>query len=95
MRPGGEVYSSPAIGVNGLLYIGSYDGYIYAIGSEVSTKLTADFTATPMSGSYPLTVQFIDRSVGEVTSWKWDFGDGATASTQNPSYTYNSTGNIL
>ena len=89
---GGEVYSSPAIGANGLLYIGSYDGYVYAIGSEVSTKLTADFTATPMSGSYPLTVQFIDRSVGEVTSWKWDFGDGATASTQNPSYTYNSAG---
>ena len=36
-------------------------------------------------------IMFIDESYdpdGEVVSWKWDFGDGATSSQQSPSHTY-------
>jgi Zn-dependent metalloprotease len=38
------------------------------------------------------TVQFTDKSSSSPTSWAWDFGDGATATTQNPSHTYASAG---
>src|SRR3990167_266909 len=87
-----EVNSSPGIGSNGLLYIGSSDGYLYAIGTKTTTALTADFSATPTTGDVPLTVQFTDQSVGEISTWQWDFGDGNTDSTQNPSHIYNTSG---
>ncbi len=38
------------------------------------------------------TVQFTDRSTGQVTSWAWDFGDGATSDAQNPSHLYANPG---
>jgi PKD repeat protein len=52
------------------------------------------FSATPLIGIAPLTVQFTDQSVGNVTGWAWDFNnDGTTDSTeQNPVYTYNDSG---
>jgi PKD repeat protein len=54
----------------------------------------ADFTATPLTGTAPLTVQFTDTSENYPTSWSWDFGDGdSTNSTQqNPVHTYASAG---
>ena len=33
-------------------------------------------------------VAFKDLSVGKVTSWKWDFGDGETSTDQNPIHAY-------
>ena len=56
----------------------------------------ANFSATPLSGCIPLTVQFTDLSIASgssITAWLWDFGDGNTGSTQNPSHTYTSAGN--
>ncbi|WP_197515679.1 PKD domain-containing protein [Arthrobacter sp. U41] len=50
------------------------------------------FTATPTSGTVPLTVNFTDTSTGSPTSWAWDFGDGGTATTQNPAHTYSIAG---
>ncbi|NNF01081.1 MAG: PKD domain-containing protein, partial [Bacteroidia bacterium] len=41
-------------------------------------------------------VQFIDSSYvpfGIITNWSWTFGDGNTASVQNPVHTYNAAGN--
>ena len=54
----------------------------------------ANFTADPMSGAYPLTVEFTDQSTGNITSWFWDFGDGSTSTSteQNPIYIYNNAG---
>lgn len=57
----------------------------------VVTGPTADFSATPVSGQDPLTVNFTDKSApgtSDITSWVWDFGDGATGNTQNPTHTY-------
>lgn len=34
------------------------------------------------------TVCFQDKTYGQVTSWKWDFGDGTTSNEQNPVHTY-------
>jgi PGF-pre-PGF domain-containing protein len=53
---------------------------------------TADFTASPVSGTEPLAVQFTDASTGTITSYSWDFGDGATSALQDPSHTYSSAG---
>jgi hypothetical protein len=33
-------------------------------------------------------VSFKDLSVGKITSWKWDFGDGETSTEQNPVHVY-------
>jgi hypothetical protein len=33
-------------------------------------------------------VQFKDLSYGNITSWKWDFGDGSTSTEQNPTHKY-------
>jgi cell division septation protein DedD len=45
-RTGGFIFSSPAV-VNGVLYIGSYDGYIYALGALPAQTTTLIPTATP------------------------------------------------
>ncbi|MCO6444078.1 MAG: PKD domain-containing protein, partial [Anaerolineae bacterium] len=35
-----------------------------------------------------LDVQFTDLSTGQIDTWQWDFGDGATSTDQNPAHTY-------
>ena len=37
-------------------------------------------------------VAFKDLSVGKITSWHWDFGDGETSTEQNPIHTYKDPG---
>lgn len=54
----------------------------------LSFAQTANFTASVTSGCSPLVVNFQDQSTGNPTSWFWDFGNGATATLQNPSTTY-------
>jgi PKD repeat protein len=57
--------------------------------------IVADFTATPTTGTAPLTVSFTDATTGTTPfTYAWDFNnDGTVDSTgQNPSYTYNSIG---
>jgi PKD repeat protein len=55
---------------------------------------TASFSATPISGTAPLTVTFSDTSTGEVTSRSWDFGNGDTSIDPIPPVTsrYDSAG---
>jgi PGF-pre-PGF domain-containing protein len=53
----------------------------------------AAFTAGPLSGTAPLAVTFIDLSTGSPDSWSWDFGDGETSTSQNPSHVYGNAGN--
>jgi len=54
----------------------------------------ADFSGSPTSGPYPLTVNFTDLSSNGPTSWSWSFPGGTPSSStaQNPSVTYNSAG---
>lgn len=44
------------------------------------TPAVADFYATPTNCYVPCTVTFADQSVGVVTGWEWDFGDGSAPS---------------
>ncbi|WFN34320.1 DUF3344 domain-containing protein [Methanogenium sp. S4BF] len=70
---------------------------MYAMGTilvvEYRDVIIADFTATPMCGIPPLTVQFTDQSLG-ATSWAWDFDNDGTIdeTTQNPSHVYATSG---
>ena len=57
-----------------------------------SSAPVANFTVSPSSGVAPLAVAFSDTSSNGPTSWAWDFGDGATTTTQNPSHTYSAAG---
>lgn len=52
----------------------------------------SSFSATPTSGTAPLDVSFTEQSTGEVTSWRWDFGDGASSELRNPSHQYQRLG---
>ncbi|MHC4586291.1 MAG: S8 family peptidase, partial [Planctomycetota bacterium] len=52
----------------------------------------AEFTGGPTTGLINTTVQFTDQSIGNITSWSWDFGDGGTSSDSKPSNTYSSEG---
>jgi PKD repeat protein len=62
-------------------------GYIaVGVGAE------AAFSADPTTGIAGMTVDFTDESTGGVTSWEWDFGDGASATTQDPSHQYDDPG---
>ncbi len=64
--------------------------YVTGKGSSPS----AEFTATPITGTVPLQVQFNDQSTNNPTSWAWDFNnDGIIDSTaQNPTHTYTQPG---
>ncbi len=53
---------------------------------------TAAFSGTPVSGDYPLTVQFTDQSSGSPTSWDWSFGDGGISTAQSPGHVYTAAG---
>lgn len=72
------------------LFIGtSTDG----VGNQIWQKtVTADFSATPLSGRPPLAVSFSNASAGDVTSTQWDFGDGQSSAAANPAHTYGQAG---
>jgi gliding motility-associated-like protein len=52
----------------------------------------AGFTANPERATIinPV-ISFTDNST-ETTQWRWDFGDGGTSNSENPSHTYNAVG---
>jgi PKD repeat protein len=59
----------------------------------VMSPVIAGFSQIKSSGMVPLTVNFIDQSQGDITAWKWDFGDGSLPSYEkNPSHTYSKSG---
>jgi PKD repeat protein len=55
-------------------------------------KPVAAFSASRTLDVAPATISFTDESTGAVTSWSWDFGDGATSLIRRPSHTYTQGG---
>ncbi len=49
-------------------------------------------TAAFDTASTGFTMNFTDLSTAPVNSWLWDFGDGGTSTSQNPSHTFGSNG---
>lgn len=52
----------------------------------------AAFIASLTSGVPGVEVAFTDQSTGEITAWAWEFGDGGTSTSQNPTHTYAAEG---
>jgi PKD repeat protein len=72
---------------------GQDEGVAVALKAAVTAVTpVADFTGTPLSGAYTLSVAFTDSSTNTPTSWAWTFGDGGTSSSQNPSHSYTAAG---
>lgn len=56
---------------------------------------TASFMFSPSEPMVGVDVQFTDESTdpeGKLTSWLWNFGDGYTSTTRNPTHKYQSEG---
>jgi PGF-pre-PGF domain-containing protein len=69
------------------------------VGGSSEIKVTSpppdvDFSASPLLGPAPLTIQFTDLSANKPNSWEWDFdGNGIIDSIErNPVYTYENPG---
>ncbi|MGI9605871.1 MAG: PKD domain-containing protein [Acidimicrobiales bacterium] len=58
---------------------------------EVIDRPTASFSAT----ADELEVSFSDTSGGNPSGWAWDFGDGTTSSSQNPTHRFSRAGTYL
>ena len=68
------------------------------ITSELSIQVSslappvADFAASTVYGTLPMTVTYTDTSLNTPNGWIWDFGDGATSREQHPTHAYAATG---
>ncbi|MFZ0546607.1 MAG: PQQ-dependent sugar dehydrogenase [Candidatus Promineifilaceae bacterium] len=87
-------------GPDGLYFTDLYKDLDYATPIDAGANIlrirfvgVADFEGSPQLGLAPLNVVFTDTSnVPNPTSWLWDFGDGTTSTSQNPTHTYTQTG---
>lgn len=59
--------------------------------SQPVIPVVADFTATPLVGTAPLSVTFTNTSTNAYT-YAWTFGDGQTSTSTNPTNIYNTSG---
>ncbi|MEW6428151.1 MAG: PKD domain-containing protein [Thermodesulfobacteriota bacterium] len=89
-----HIYTTPGIYTVSLTVSGP-------LGSTTATKkncvvayapMKADFSCGQAFDTAPVTISFIDRSIGNITVWEWDFGDGSHSAQQNPIHTYATPG---
>ncbi|WNJ20360.1 PKD domain-containing protein [Pontibacter sp. G13] len=76
--------------------VGCRDTIELASAVEIYAPPTAQFTAPSMGGCRPFTWAPTDQSSAaagaNVVDWQWDFGNGASANIQSPSYTFDTAG---
>jgi PKD repeat protein len=75
----------------------AYDAGCYENGGGAPGPIpapVADFTASPLTGTAPLAVQFTDHSTAGLTTWTWDFGDATISTATNPNHTYLNPGSF-
>lgn len=66
-----------------------YGAKVFLFSTE---KLNAEFTSNITRGNQPLSVEFTDKSTGEITGWNWEFDDGYSSTEQNPIHIYETAG---
>ncbi len=75
---------------------GCTDTAIVSGGVKAGVRPTPNFSATPTTVCAHMPVEFTDLSIPvapfNTDFWYWDFGDGGTSNTQNPSHAYEDTG---
>ncbi len=85
MTPGAYTVRLTATGPGGTAFA-EKTAYITVVASQAPE---ADFYGVPRSGTTPLVVRFFPiLSGGDVATYEWDFGDGATSSAAYPEHTY-------
>jgi hypothetical protein len=62
--------------------------------ASLAPKLAAQWSWSVVDMDRRL-VAFKDLSVGPITGWKWDFGDGTTSTEQHPQHAYAKPGNYV
>ncbi|HIO48659.1 TPA: PKD domain-containing protein, partial [Candidatus Poribacteria bacterium] len=62
---------------------------------ELESSPAVSLNIDPLSGEYPLEIHCSGQSSGKVKKWSWDFGDGSSATDQNPTHTYTSAGEYV
>jgi PKD repeat protein len=91
-----QTESSPRIAIDSFanLFVGFHqeNGLFYTTDAGPPQ---ARFEALPPKGEAPLLVHFDDQSTGDVTSWRWDFGDGSTSTEREPDHLYEETGEYV
>ena len=91
-------FSVTATGTTGVIQFGFRDdpAFLGLDDISVAPPVSLQFSASPTNGTAPLTVQFtspgVDNEGHTLTSWNWNFGDGATNSAPNPAHTYTGVG---
>jgi PKD repeat protein len=67
---------------------------IVRVTSATASVLSASGLASPSAGKAPLAVRFVSTATGGASpyTYSWNFGDGRTSTSQNPSHTYTSSG---
>ena len=63
-----------------------------AVTGPVPDVPVVKFIASPTSGEAPLQVMFTNHTLGAITQWQWDFGDGSTSTEKNPVHSYTTAG---
>ena len=75
------------------VYVTTFGGGVWKAQVPHVDAPHAAFTATPETGEKPLEVDFnSSTSTGDITTWTWDFGDGAFSHEANPTHTFTDTG---
>lgn len=91
-----HTYTQPGTYTVKLVYTtagGCTDSVTVTDGIRAGTQPQVAFTATPRDVCAFQSVQFTDGSTGgKADRWLWFFGDGSTATTQNPIHIYQDTG---
>jgi PKD repeat protein len=72
--------------------LSAYSAIATTTTAAVNVPPVASFTATPTTGTAPLTVGFSNGSTGTITSYAWNFGDSTTSTAANPSKVYSVPG---
>lgn len=58
----------------------------------VYPRINADFTPSVLEGCNPLTVDFTDKSGGNLSLYTWDFGDQGSSDLASPQHTFKNPG---
>ncbi|MEX0965944.1 MAG: PKD domain-containing protein [Bacteroidia bacterium] len=82
--------------ISSLSFISPTRGWLAASGGaiykfETVSPLSADFSSSAPA-CVGASVDFTDNSTGSPVEWEWNFGDGATSISQNPSHAYATSG---
>lgn len=77
---------------------GAFDMGAYEFGGGGNQRPVAVMSAAPASGIVPLLVNFSGGGSydpdGTIAAWAWEFGNGATATGPNVTYTYDTVGSF-